>query len=73
WLGAGYALARLDPDWTGSEGLQYFAGLMVLLGALRAVSVVRAWRGAVGNRRAIDEAVVIRAPIIAQVQKVATT
>ncbi|MGQ0774333.1 MAG: MauE/DoxX family redox-associated membrane protein [Pseudonocardiales bacterium] len=72
WLAAGYALAWLDPGWSAGEGLQYLAGLMVLLGALRAVSVVREWHTAVGNRRAIDEAVVVRAPIVAQTQKVAT-
>lgn len=71
WLAAGYALAWLDPGWSAGEGVQYLAGLMVFLGALRAVSVVRELRAAGGNRRAIHEAVVVRAPIVAQAQKVA--
>lgn len=40
-LEAGYALHRLDPGWSAGEGLQYLAGLIVLLGALRTVLVVR--------------------------------
>lgn len=72
WLAATYTLHQLDPDWSATRGLQYLAGLMVLLGALRAIPVVREWRTATGNRRAIDEAVVVRAPMVARVQKAAT-
>ncbi|MGH3912402.1 MAG: MauE/DoxX family redox-associated membrane protein [Pseudonocardiaceae bacterium] len=72
WFAAGYALHRLNPGWPAGEGVQYLAGLVVLLGALRAVLLVREWRIAGGNRRAIDEAVVIRAPIVAPGQKVVT-
>ena len=69
WLAAAYAVHRLNPGWSASEGLQYLAGLMVLLGMLRAVAAVQLWQAAVANRRAIDEAVVTRTPIVAHLRK----
>jgi hypothetical protein len=64
WLIATVALHRNHPDWAPVTGLEYLAGLTVLGVTLRSVLVVRAWRAAVGNRRAIEEAIVIRTPIM---------
>jgi Methylamine utilisation protein MauE len=64
WVCGLVTLWRLEPHWSFDEGMQYLAGLIVLLCMTRAVPVVRAWRSASGTRNAMEEAIVVRAAIL---------
>jgi hypothetical protein len=64
WLGASWALFLLDPRWSFSEGAQWLAGLIGLLGVVRSVGVIAMWRDAMGTRQAMDEAIIVRQPIV---------
>jgi hypothetical protein len=63
WLAVAVLLHALAPRWDWQLGLQYLASLLVLLTGIRAVPVIRGWRQATGDRRAIQEAAVALAPI----------
>lgn len=64
WLSAAAALQWLHhPEQRWQRDLEYLAGLVVVMGAIRAAAVVRAWRSAVGDRVALAEAMEQPAPI----------
>jgi hypothetical protein len=64
WLAAAAALQWLHhPAQRWQRDLQYLAGLVVVMGAIRAAAVVRAWRLAAGDRVALAEAMAQPAPM----------
>jgi Methylamine utilisation protein MauE len=70
WLCAAVTLHLLAPDWSTQLGVQYLAGVVLGIGGLRAIDVAKAARGAVGNRRAIDEAARVRTAIVVRTKEV---
>jgi hypothetical protein len=64
WVLAVLGAAALERPWSWPDGVQYLAALIVALCVLRSVPLLREWRVATGNRVAIDESVVQRAPIL---------
>lgn len=65
WLAAAALLQVHTLGWSWRLGLQYLAALVVLLGAIRAVAVIRAWRSAACDRTSLDEASIVPRPIFA--------
>jgi hypothetical protein len=68
WLAAAYVLYRGGPQWNAATGLELLAALVVVLGAANAGRVVLAWRAAAATRTAMEEAILVRPPMLTPVE-----
>ncbi|MEU8247507.1 MauE/DoxX family redox-associated membrane protein [Nonomuraea sp. NPDC048916] len=56
WVGAAIVVTWSPQTWEWQVGLEYLAGLIIALAAVRGVVVAGSWRAATGDRQAMQEA-----------------